>query len=179
MKDLLERVDNLSLQQAQGLLELLSAKVSPRKITDDDEEDSKQNLFVAAYIVHKGSPHKACKEVGISYKVYQRWISDPLFKAKLNFGKETWIEQLRAVAHDLALVSKDRDMIKFLLVNYSPEEFDSGLRKQLAQNQGQVEALSTMHELSKEEILSSLKNDPMVDYTDPEFCQNINANTKT
>lgn len=179
MKDLLDEVDKLSLQQAQSLLEMLSAKVSPRTVTDDDDEDLRQNLFVAAYIAHKGSPHKACKEVGIPYKVYQRWISDPLFKAKLNFGKETWIEQLRSVAHELALVSRDRDMIKFLLVNYSPDEFDSGLRKQLAQNQGTLDAVAQVHELSKEEVLQSLKNDPMVDYSDPEFWQHIDAKPKT
>lgn len=178
MKDLLDQIDSLTLTQSQELLNLLSAKISPRNTTDNDDEDSRQNLFVAAYIVHKGSVHKACREVGIPHRLFERWSSDPLFKSKLAFGKETWIEQLRSVAHELAIVSRDRDMIKFLLVNYSPDEFDSGLRKQLAQNQGTLDAVSQVHELSREEVLASLKNDPMVDYSDPEFWQHIDAKPK-
>lgn len=171
----LEDIDKLSLSESQSLLDLLSAKVSPRKSTDSEDEDQNQNLFVAAFIANKGSVHKACQAVGVSHKLYQRWLTDPLFKAKLSFGKETWIEELRRTAYELAIISKDKDMVKFLLINYAPEEFDSGLRKQLAENQGQIDV---MQELSKEEVLESLKNDPMVDYTDPEFWQHIDGNSK-
>lgn len=179
VKDILDKVDELSPGESDRLLRLLESKTSRRVITDDDDLDSLQNLFVAAFIATKGSVHAACSETGITHKQYQRWLSDPLFKAKLAFGRETWIEELRRTAHELAVVSKDRDMVKFLLTNYSPEEFDSGLRKQLAQNQGQLDAIGQVtKELTKEEFMKVLADDPMVDYTDPEFWQNLDGSSQ-
>lgn len=157
------------------MLRLLQEQVSPSDTvrTTDSPDDLKQSVFVAAFIANKGNVQKACQEVSISHSVYKRWKDDPLFQSKLDFGKETWISSLRQMAYNIAL-SGDKEMIKYLLNAYAPEEFDSGFKKQLLANKGQRDVLSDMtRTMTQEEAMEAMKNDPIVDYSDPEFWDGI------
>lgn len=157
------------------MLRLLDSQVNPKETikTTDNPDDLKQSVFVAAFIANKGNVQKACQEVSISHATYKRWKDDPIFQAKMDFGKETWISTLRQKAYEIA-VSGDKEMIKYLLNAYAPEEFDSGIKKQILQNKGQRDLMAEMTTtLTQEQAMEALKNDPIVDYSDPEFWDGI------
>lgn len=65
-------------------------------------------------------------------------------------------------------------MIKYLLNAYAPEEFDSGIKKQILANKGQRDVMSDMtRTMTQEEVIQAMKDDPIIDYSDPEYWAGI------
>ena len=161
-RELLRMSSELRPSECQTVIDLLQSNLPEKTVkTDVDSASWRQDLFIGAYLAHKGKVVAACKEAGVGYAEWRKWRDDPSFQDKLRFGRELWVGRLRELALEKA-ESGDSDMIKFLLERLSPEEFDKAYKAQMQQSQAVGDIMRRMTTLlSKDEVIEIYQSDPI------------------
>jgi hypothetical protein len=89
----------------------------------------KQEEFVTEYFANGGRKRQAGEKLGIGWTTVKTWFAtDPVFKEMVEDFKESWRDNLRAVALKRATEKSDTALI-FMLKALDPEMYDDNIRK--------------------------------------------------